>query len=108
MRELLGGKGANLAEMSSIGLPVPPGFTLSTESVTWFYDHDHSYPETSRRRWTRYRQARKSHGLTLPALKTAPVIGAVRVTRINAGDDGYGAQSRHQQRRGAGLAEIGG
>ncbi|MGC6484454.1 MAG: pyruvate, phosphate dikinase [Candidatus Puniceispirillales bacterium] len=46
MRELLGGKGANLAEMSSIGLPVPPGFTLSTEVCTWFYDHDRSYPET--------------------------------------------------------------
>ena len=45
MRDLLGGKGANLAEMSSIGLPVPPGFTLSTEVCTWFYDHDRNYPE---------------------------------------------------------------
>ena len=45
MRELLGGKGANLAEMSKIGLPVPPGFTISTEVCTWFYNHDKSYPE---------------------------------------------------------------
>ncbi len=46
MRELLGGKGANLAEMASIGLPVPPGFTISTEVCTYFYAHDRSYPRT--------------------------------------------------------------
>jgi len=44
MRDLLGGKGANLAEMASIGLPVPPGFTISTEVCTYFYKHDRSYP----------------------------------------------------------------
>lgn len=46
MRELLGGKGANLAEMASIGLPVPPGFTISTEVCTYFYEHDRKYPKT--------------------------------------------------------------
>jgi pyruvate,orthophosphate dikinase len=45
MRELLGGKGANLAEMSNIGLPVPPGFTISTEVCTHYYAHDRHYPE---------------------------------------------------------------
>ncbi len=44
MRNLLGGKGANLAEMSNLGLPVPPGFTISTEVCTYFYDHDRNYP----------------------------------------------------------------
>ena len=44
MRELLGGKGANLAEMASIGLPVPPGFTISTEVCTYYYDHEKRYP----------------------------------------------------------------
>ncbi len=44
MKELLGGKGANLAEMSSLGLPVPPGFTLSTEVCTAYYDNDENYP----------------------------------------------------------------
>ncbi len=44
MRALLGGKGANLAEMSNIGLPVPPGFTITTEVCTWFYAHARSYP----------------------------------------------------------------
>ena len=45
MKALLGGKGANLAEMSRIGLPVPPGFTISTEVCTYFYDHGRQYPE---------------------------------------------------------------
>ncbi|MDP6219373.1 MAG: PEP/pyruvate-binding domain-containing protein, partial [Alphaproteobacteria bacterium] len=45
MRNLLGGKGANLAEMSGIGLPVPPGFTITTEVCTYYYDHERSYPE---------------------------------------------------------------
>ncbi|MGU3399412.1 pyruvate, phosphate dikinase [Brucellaceae bacterium D45D] len=43
-RNLLGGKGANLAEMSSLGLPVPPGFTIPTEVCTYYYDHERSYP----------------------------------------------------------------
>jgi pyruvate,orthophosphate dikinase len=44
MRNLLGGKGAGLAEMSSLGLPVPPGFTITTEVCTHFYRNDHAYP----------------------------------------------------------------
>jgi len=44
MRNLLGGKGANLAEMSNMGLPVPPGFTITTGVCTWYYDHGRSYP----------------------------------------------------------------
>ena len=43
-RELLGGKGANLAEMSRLKLPVPAGFTISTEVCTWYYDHGGEYP----------------------------------------------------------------
>jgi pyruvate, orthophosphate dikinase len=45
MKNLLGGKGANLAEMSNLGLPVPPGFTITTEVCTYYYDHGRSYPE---------------------------------------------------------------
>jgi pyruvate, orthophosphate dikinase len=44
MKSLLGGKGANLAEMTRIGLPVPPGFTISTEVCTYFYAHKRTYP----------------------------------------------------------------
>jgi pyruvate, orthophosphate dikinase len=44
MKDLLGGKGANLAEMAAIGLPVPPGFTLTTEVCTAFYRNNEAYP----------------------------------------------------------------
>ena len=44
MRELLGGKGANLAEMTTIGLPVPPGFTITTEVCTYYYANKRTYP----------------------------------------------------------------
>lgn len=44
-KNLLGGKGANLAEMSKLGLPVPPGFILSTEICTWFYKNNNQYPK---------------------------------------------------------------
>src|SRR5579871_952561 len=45
MKNLLGGKGANLAEMCNIGLPVPAGFTISTDVCTYFYANDRTYPE---------------------------------------------------------------
>ncbi|HID94518.1 MAG TPA: pyruvate, phosphate dikinase, partial [Candidatus Latescibacteria bacterium] len=45
MRNLLGGKGANLAEMANIGLPVPPGYTISTEACRFYYEHNGKYPE---------------------------------------------------------------
>ncbi len=44
-RNLLGGKGANLAEMSSLGLPVPPGFTITTEVCNWYYANSRTFPE---------------------------------------------------------------
>ena len=46
MRNLLGGKGANLAEMAGIGMPVPAGFTITTEVCTYFNAHDRGYPES--------------------------------------------------------------
>ena len=45
MLNLLGGKGANLAEMSNLGIPVPPGFTITTDVCAYFYDNDRSYPD---------------------------------------------------------------
>src|SRR5947209_2141763 len=45
LRDLLGGKGANLAEMANLGLPVPPGFTIPTTVCTYFYAHDKTYPK---------------------------------------------------------------
>ncbi|SUZ50332.1 uncharacterized protein METZ01_LOCUS3186 [marine metagenome] len=46
MKNLLGGKGANLAEMAQLGIPVPPGFTITTEICNWFNDHNQSYPKS--------------------------------------------------------------
>src|SRR5580700_10536783 len=48
MKPLLGGKGANLAEMCRISLPVPPGFTITTEVCTYYYDHKQTYPSILR------------------------------------------------------------
>src|SRR6185437_12686190 len=45
MRNLLGGKGAGLAEMANLGLPVPPGFTITTDVCTYFYAHNKQYPK---------------------------------------------------------------
>mgnify|MGYP003324616484 FL=1 len=44
MKEVLGGKGANLAEMTNLGIPVPPGFTITTQVCTHYYDNDQNYP----------------------------------------------------------------
>jgi pyruvate,orthophosphate dikinase len=44
MKELLGGKGANIAEMTNLGIPVPPGFTITTEACTYFMNNDGAYP----------------------------------------------------------------
>ena len=46
MKNLLGGKGANLAEMANLGIPVPAGYTLTTEICTYYYEHGHKYPDT--------------------------------------------------------------
>ncbi|HEX3339585.1 MAG TPA: pyruvate, phosphate dikinase [Pseudolabrys sp.] len=45
MRDLLGGKGAGLAEMANLGLPVPPGFTITTDVCTYYYGHNKEYPK---------------------------------------------------------------
>ena len=51
MKPLLGGKGANLAEMCRIGLPVPPGFTITTEVCTYYYANKRTYPPALQPRW---------------------------------------------------------
>ena len=66
MKALLGGKGANLGEMCRIGLPVPPGFTITTEVCTYYYANKRTYPSQLQARWrpasppSRSRPARSS------------------------------------------------
>src|SRR5215467_12550745 len=52
MRNLLGGKGAGLAEMANLGLPVPPGFTITTEVCAYYYANEKSYPKELERQVT--------------------------------------------------------
>src|SRR5881394_1964227 len=79
MKPLLGGKGANLAEMTRIGLPVPPGFTISTEVCTYFYAHSRSYPRTMQAEVEEgIRRMERIMGTTFGDTKAMPLLVAVR------------------------------
>jgi len=78
MRNLLGGKGGNLAEMAAIGLPVPPGFTITTEVCTAFYDNDRQYPaDLAAQVQAALARVEKSVGLTFGDAKK-PLLVSVR------------------------------
>src|SRR5438445_10900849 len=79
MKPLLGGKGANRAELTRIGLPVPPGFTISTEVCTYFYAHHRSYPGTMQAEVAEgVRRMERIMGTTLGDTKAMPLLLAVR------------------------------
>jgi pyruvate, orthophosphate dikinase len=79
MKSLLGGKGANLAEMTRIGLPVPPGFTISTEVCTYFYDNKKTYPkELQAQMEAGVRNMEKIMGTKFGDSKGFPLLVAVR------------------------------
>src|SRR5437762_10355546 len=75
MKGLLGGKGANLAEMTRIELPVPPGFTISTEVCTYFYAHKRTYPPTLQPQVDEgIRRMEKIMGTTFGDTKAMPLV----------------------------------
>ena len=79
MKALLGGKGANLAEMTRIGLPVPPGFTITTEVCTYFYANKKTYPATLQAEMEAgVRNMEKIMGTTFGAKTGMPLLVAVR------------------------------
>ncbi len=79
MKPLLGGKGANLAEMTRIGLPVPPGFTISTEVCTYFYEHKRTYPvELQKQMEAGVANMEKIMGCKFGDAKGMPLLVAVR------------------------------
>ena len=79
MKPLLGGKGANLAEMTRIGLPVPPGFTITTEVCTYFYAHKKTYPkELQAQMEAGVANMEKIMGTTFGATSGMPLLVAVR------------------------------
>jgi pyruvate, orthophosphate dikinase len=78
MKPLLGGKGANLAEMTRIGLPVPPGFTITTEVCTYYYENKKSYPaELNEQVSTALAKVEKSVGKRLGD-RNSPLLLSVR------------------------------
>src|SRR3984957_3902268 len=79
MKPLLGGKGANLAEMTRIGLPVPPGFTITTEVCTYFYAHKKTYPkELQAQMETGIANMERIMGVKFGDAKAMPLLVAVR------------------------------
>ena len=91
MKDLLGGKGANLAEMSNLGLPVPPGFTITTEACIWYYKSGNAYPTGLEAQV----DAALDHvaGLVDRGFGDSehPLLVSVRSgARVHAGHDGYG------------------
>src|SRR5204862_8088738 len=79
MKPLLGGKGANLAEMTRIGLPVPPGFTITTEVCTYYYDNKRTYPKDLQPQVEAgVRQMEKIMGTKFGAANAMPLLVAVR------------------------------
>ena len=101
MRNLLGGKGANLAEMASIGLPVPPGFTITTEVCTCVLRARQAVPRGAARAGRGGARPDRGGGrqpLRRPA-QAAARLGALRRARLHAGHDGHRAEPRPQRRR---------
>ena len=94
MSDLLGGKGANLAEMSRLGLPVPPGFTLPTDICHYFNQNDGQLPDALRAKLS---AALKEMGAPLGVAfgdAVAPLarVGAFGLARLNARYDGHSAE----------------
>ena len=99
LRDLLGGKGANLAEMANLGLPVPPGFTIPTSVCTYFYAHDKTYPKELKAQVEKaLDHVGKLTGKVFGDSRN-PLLVSVRSggARLDAGHDGHRAQSRPQR-----------
>ena len=104
MKALLGGKGANLAEMSRIGLPVPPGFTITTEVCTYYYANKKTYPkELQATIKNGIAQIEKIMGTTFGDKKKFPLAGvrALRRPRLHARHDGHDPEPRLERRHGS-------
>jgi pyruvate,orthophosphate dikinase len=98
MKEFLGGKGANLAEMTSLGVPVPPGFTISAEMCDAYYQNGRkNSPELIKEVEEHLHRLESTVGKKLGD-KDSPLagIGTLRSSRIHARYDGYHPEPRSQ------------
>ena len=96
MKNLLGGKGANLAEMTNIGLPVPAGFTISTEVCTYYYANKKTYPKSLQADVKKLiTKIEKINGgeIRRPE-ESASCLGPFGRTFVDAGNDGHDPQPR--------------
>ena len=99
MRALLGGKGANLAEMAAIGLPVPPGFTITTALCNSYYDAGRTLPaglDAEIEAGLAHIEGIAGAGFGDPD-HTLARLGPLRRPRVDARHDGYRPQSRPQR-----------
>src|SRR5579871_3926291 len=99
MKPLLGGKGANLAEMSRIGLPVPPGFTITTDVCTYYYANKRTYPKVLDPQVKAGIAAiEKSMGTEFGDKDDAAArFRPFRRARLNAWHDGHDSESRSKR-----------
>ena len=100
MKALLGGKGANLAEMASLGLPVPPGFTITTEVCAAYYANGRKLPDgLGQEVETALAEVGKAVGGHFRRRRLAAArLGALRRARLHARHDGHHPQPRPQRR----------
>ena len=98
MKEILGGKGAGLAEMTRIGLPVPAGFTITTEACDYYFKHGRKYPKELRAEVAKnLAQAREAHEeKTGRREESSAGECSVRFREIHARHDGDDPESRPQ------------
>ena len=98
MRELLGGKGANLAEMTNLGLPVPQGFTITTEACTQYYEDGRKINDEIFGQILEYiEKMEEITGKKFGDLEN-PLLSSFRCSCINAWYDGYYPQPRLERR----------
>ena len=100
MRELLGGKGANLAEMTNIGLPVPQGFTITTEACTQYYEDGRKINDEIMAEIMEYvAKMEEMNGKKFGDLKNPLLVSVRSGARLHARHDGYHPEPRSQRRR---------
>ena len=106
MKALLGGKGANLGEMCRIGLPVPPGFTVTTEVCTYYYANKRTYPPQLRRQMEAGIAAHRAADRQEVRRPEEPAarVGPLRRPRFDARHDGHDPQPRSQRQTVEALA----
>ena len=106
MRNLLGGKGANLAEMTRLGLPVPQGFTITTEACTRYYEDDCQISDEIKAQIDgAVTKLEEITGKSSETVKSSSCFRSLRCQSIHARHDGYHFEPRFKRRSGRGACK---